>query len=199
MSFDMPSGKMEKFVRNIRDRLLETTQEALFPYRNFKFILSLAGFKLQSFTRYDDLSHFESPWFNNLNLGLTELRPAMLLKGYTRGIRAVTKDIFAPNWLDFNGILQQGIARLERLARWEATPEGGEPPESPALDGDDADAKCHPTRRRDGPSLQIVPDLSSFCDGRGCNTCGVWVDVAAEIGCSGKVTVWNHSHCFDVV
>jgi hypothetical protein len=198
-SFDMPSSKVEKFVLNLRRLLSATTEEALFPFRNFKFILSLAGFKLQSFTQYNDLVSFEFPWFDNLDLSLTELRPAMFLKAYVKGIRAVTQDIFSPDWLDFNAMLQQGVARLQRLATWTATPEGEDPPDLPILDGDEEDQKVHPTRRREGPSLQMTPDLSKLCDIEGCDTCGVWVDVAAEIGCSGMTTLWNHSHLFDIM
>lgn len=96
----MPSHKLNDFVVEMRRRLSGDISPELHPYRKFKFLLSLQGFKAFSFTSYDDLTQFEYPWFQTLGLGLSELHPAMLYKGYLKGIRRITRDIFAPNWLE---------------------------------------------------------------------------------------------------
>jgi hypothetical protein len=195
----MSSSQLPHFVTAIRNKLSNCEESALHPYRNFKFLLSLQGFKSFSFTRFDDLTQSEMPWFEGLGLDALALRPLMLFKGYLKGIRRVTTDVLSPDWLDFNGTLQQGIAVFQRLLESEEWSDADGSYEPPVLPGDSKDAELHQDRRRDGPSLQLAPDMSQLCNGGDCDTCGVWVDVAAELGCAGKVTVWNHSHCFDVM
>jgi hypothetical protein len=198
-STSLPPDKLAGFVASIRERLSTCEDKELEPYRNFKFLLSLQGFKSYSYTSYDDLTQMELPWFNTLGLTSLELRPMMFIKSYLRGIHKVTRDVFLPGWLDFNGLLQQSIARVRRLAEWERwTEEDGDFAEQ-NLPGDELDSLLHSHRRREGPSLQLSPDMSHICDQENCDTCGIWVDLAAELGCQGKVTVWNHKHCFDVV
>jgi hypothetical protein len=202
-SISLPSDKLDHFVAAIAS-LLETSADAeLAPYKSFQFLLNFQGFKSFSFTHYDDLTQSELRWFEGLSLSTTELRPLMFYKAYLKGLRRATKDILLPTWLDFNQLLQQGIKRVRRLAEWEAhhddQGDGGEILEQETLGGDDIDAALHQDRMRRGPSLQIVPSYSSICQQAGCEACGVWVDVAVEIGCAGKVTVWNHSDCFDIV
>ncbi|KAJ9093373.1 hypothetical protein QFC21_006403 [Naganishia friedmannii] len=195
----LPSDKVAEFVQAMRERLERLEEPELAQFKVSKFLLSLQGFKSFSFTRFDDLAQSEYGWFAGLGFTDNEVAPLMLFKGYLKGLRRVTKDLLIPDWLDFNDILQQGIARARRLATWENREEDVAVNEASSLDGDELDGLLHGHRRREGPSLQIKPGMKALCNGLGCDTCSIWVDVAAELGCPGKVTVWNHSHCFDVV
>jgi hypothetical protein len=195
----IPSDQISTLVNEMTARLTSCDNPLLASYKSFKFLISLAGYKSYSLIRYDDLTQAEYQWCQELGLGGTELNSMMLLKGYLKGLRRVTKDYLSSNWMDFNEALQQGVARIRRQRDWEQWPnEEQEYPEEELL-GDDQDRLAHPHRRREGPSFQLKPSMGNLCKEDGCTTCGVWIDVAMELGCSGKVTVWNHSHCFDIM
>ncbi|KAJ9117423.1 hypothetical protein QFC22_004273 [Naganishia vaughanmartiniae] len=198
-STSLASGQLSQFVVLIRQRLDACTEPTLQTYRSFKFLISLQGFKSFSFTRFDDLNQSEMRWAQDEGFCPTEIKPAMMLKGYLKGLRKATADHLVADWLDFNDTLQQGVARIRRLTQWNTQADEDASFEVEDMEGDDQDLLVHPNRRRAGPSLQLVPDMSRVCVGGDCHTCGVWVDVAVEIGCAGKVTVWNHSHCFDAI
>jgi hypothetical protein len=195
----IPSDQMSTLVDQLEEHLNACDDPLLALYKNFKFLLSLAGFKSYSLIRFDDLTQAEYTWCQELGMGGPEMRPLMLLKGYLKGLRRVTKDFLSGDWMDFNEALQQGVARLRRHRDWEQWPNEGQEYQEEELLGDDSDALAHPNRRREGPSFQLKPSMGGLCREGDCTTCGVWLDVAMELGCPGKVTVWNHSHCFDVV
>ncbi|KAJ9095042.1 hypothetical protein QFC19_007722 [Naganishia cerealis] len=198
-STSMRSDKLEHFVAAIRSLLETSTDPALESYRHFKFLQSLQGYKSFSYTSFEDLTQSEAHWFNDLDLTDIELSPMMLYKGYLKGTRRVTRDVFVPDWLRFNALLQQGIERVRRLRARENHDDPLHDFQVELLSGDDLDRMLLADRRREGPSLQLSPDISRLCDGGPCTTCNIWVDIAVEIGCVGKVNVWNHNRCFDIV
>ncbi|KAJ9091746.1 hypothetical protein QFC19_008956 [Naganishia cerealis] len=194
----LPSDILPKLVQKMRHLVSETTEPALQRLQGFKFLLSFQGFKLFSFTPYDDFTHAEKPWFDGLKLSDSYIRQAMFYKAYLKGLRRVTQGCLNPNWLDFNGLLQDGIRRFERLAAWDES-QCSEDDFLDGLPGDQADRRMNPNRKREGPSLRLIPNLTELCDGEGCLSCQVFLDTAAEVGCAGKVTVWDHHRCFQVV
>jgi hypothetical protein len=171
-------------------RLLQASEDPTWaPYRSFRLLISLQGFKSYSFTRYDDLTQMDIQWFDSLKLGDSKKRHMMMLKGYLRGLKKVTRDALAPFCLDFNDMLQQSIAALRRQAEWQACEEDRSDFQESSLPGDNIDRLRYPHRRRDGKSMQIVRGMSKLCIGDGCTSCEVFVDVAAELGSADKVTV----------
>jgi hypothetical protein len=165
----------------------------------------------------------EMPWFARLGLSELDLKTLMVYKSYLRGLRRVTKEFFTDDIFSFDDWLRDGTLLMQRLRNHydEVSTQDQEqdsdsaPPDPTGAStsnhsrqgealptpyaGDDGYEDVRPTRKRKGPSLQLDIDLSSLCDGEECKTCGVWVDVAAEVGSQGKVTVWNHSNCLDIV